>query len=108
MLILTVGSRIFEKKRSGNAHIVVRSQVISEIIDNVKIDYIYNKLKYNQIEVCKEMNLEPSDVIWIATTNNSKWNDYKRANKKGFALLRLLRALASKSASQNGDEKRVS
>ena len=65
-------------------------QVAEKIIDNFKIDYIYNKLKYNQIEVCKEMNLEPSDVMWIATTNNSEWNDYKRANKNRICISKEL------------------
>ena len=59
-------------------------------IDNFKIDYVYNKLKDDQIEVCKEMNLEPSDVIWIATTNNSEWNDYKRANKNRICISKEL------------------
>ena len=65
-------------------------QVAEKIIDNFKIDYIYIQLKNNQIEVCKEMNLEPSDVIWIATTNNSKWNDYKRANKNRICISKEL------------------
>ena len=65
-------------------------QVAEKIIDNFKIDYVYNKLKDDQIEVCKEMNLEPSDVIWIATTNNSEWNDYKRANKNRICISKEL------------------
>ena len=36
------------------------------------------------------MNLAPSAVILIATTNNNKWNDYKRANKNRICISKEL------------------
>lgn len=49
-----------------------------ELIKNIPIDLVYNTLSPIQIEVCNDFNITPSDVVWLATSNDPKYNKFKR------------------------------
>jgi len=56
------------------------------LMNNFAIDSMYNRYKDRQIELCKEYNLTPSDVFYLATTHDRyytrrrrmRWNDSAR------------------------------
>jgi len=55
-------------------------EVAEKIINTYSIDYIYNRLVSEQFRICNLLNLIPSDSIWLATSNNSKYDKFKRDN----------------------------
>lgn len=50
------------------------------IMDNFPVDYIYNKFRATQLEICEENNLVPSDCVFLATSSDSKYDHYKRGD----------------------------
>ena len=52
--------------------------VAENIINNFDIDYIHNQLKNQQYEVCKELNLNTSDSVWLATTTAEEYKKFRR------------------------------
>ena len=50
----------------------------SILIQNFSADYIYNKYREKQINLCNDLKLTPSDTVLFGTTNNTEWDDYKR------------------------------
>ena len=55
-------------------------EVAEKIINSYSVDYIYNRLVSEQFRICNLLNLIPSDSIWLATSNNSKYDKFKRDN----------------------------
>jgi len=55
------------------------NQVAETIISNFDIDFVH-KMYYNeQIRICSELDVIPSDSVWIATTTNEKYKKFRRA-----------------------------
>ena len=54
------------------------TQYAEHIINTYSLDYVHNKLKDIQIEVCNENNLTPSDCVWLATSTDYKYKEYMR------------------------------
>jgi hypothetical protein len=50
------------------------------IINNFDIDYVYKKLSYKQTKICNDLDLIPSDSVWIATTTNQEYAKFRRKN----------------------------
>lgn len=46
-------------------------------IEHFTPDYIANKYKNNQIEICKKLSIEPSDTVLFGI-GGSQWNEYNR------------------------------
>ena len=40
-------------------------KVAEAVIDNFSVDYVYNKLRPYQINICESLNIKPSDVVWL-------------------------------------------
>lgn len=60
---------------------------ISEIIiKNFSIDYVYYTLREKQKQVCEEFGFTPSDSVWLATTQDDRYNRYKRGNTNRLCL----------------------
>jgi hypothetical protein len=53
-------------------------EVSRRIMDNFPVDYVYNKLKDAQKDICEENKLTPSDCVFLATSTDSKYDHYKR------------------------------
>ena len=52
--------------------------VAENVISNFDIDYVYRKLHNQQLKTCKELDLIPSDSVWIATTTAEKYAKFRR------------------------------
>jgi len=50
------------------------------LIKEFDLDYIHNKYKQEQLEICKKGNVVPADVVYFATTDNPVYDFYKRGN----------------------------
>lgn len=54
--------------------------IAETIISNFDINYVHNSLYKKQLQVCNELDLTPSDSVWIATTTD---DDYKKFRRQG-------------------------
>jgi hypothetical protein len=53
-------------------------------------DYIPLKYKDKQIEICKELNVEPSSCVIFGIDHNDKFNEYNRGrdtNRLCFSMI---------------------
>lgn len=50
------------------------------LMKNFSVDYIYNKFRPTQLEICEENNLNPSDCVFLATSTDPKYDHYKRSD----------------------------
>ena len=53
-------------------------QVAETIISNYDIDYIHNRLHSEQQRVCEELDVTPSDSVWLATSTHDEWSKFRR------------------------------
>jgi hypothetical protein len=56
------------------------------IINKFDIDYVYNELYKNQIEICDKYDFTPSDSVWIATTKDPAYDKFKRGDVNRLCL----------------------
>lgn len=60
---------------------------ISEsLINKFNISYIPDKLKSLQENICKENNLNVSDVVWLATSNSKNYDHLRRGNQNRVCI----------------------
>ena len=60
--------------------------VSEKIISKFPVDYIRNRLYTQQDEICKQLNVSPSDSVWLATTTDSDYDKFKRGNINRICL----------------------
>lgn len=53
--------------------------ISEKIMSNFDIDFVFNTYKTQQQKVCKQLNLEPSDSVWIATSKDTKYSKFRRS-----------------------------
>jgi hypothetical protein len=63
------------------------------LIENIPIDLVYNTLRPYQLGICNELNLTPSDVIWLATSNDPCYNKFKRNYTNRLCVADLIKEL---------------
>jgi hypothetical protein len=89
---------MFTRKRDIKLHRLVmkanyynyNSHYIAELIINkYHIDYIYNKLKKKQEDICATHNLTPSDCVWLATSADREYDAFKRFKTNRLCLSEL-------------------
>lgn len=56
------------------------TQYAEQLINTYSINYVHSKLKDIQAKVCNKYNITPSDCIWLATSTDKKYIDYRRSN----------------------------
>lgn len=61
-----------------NYHNMVSISVARRIIDTFPVDYTYNRFRDTQLEICREYDLNPSDCVFLATSEDPKYKKYKR------------------------------
>jgi hypothetical protein len=49
-----------------------------ELINCIPIELVYNTLQPYQTDVCNELGLTPSDVVWLATSDDPKYSKFRR------------------------------
>ena len=54
--------------------------IMNDIIKNFAVDYVHEKLKGVQKEICDEYSLTPSDCVFLATSTNPIYDHWKRGN----------------------------
>jgi len=54
------------------------NDVSESIINNFDIDYIHSKLYKDQLDICSQLNLTPSDSVWLATTQDDEYKKFRR------------------------------
>jgi hypothetical protein len=54
------------------------TQYAEHLINTYSIDYIHTQLKDIQHTVCAEYDLTPSDCVWLATSTDDKYKEYRR------------------------------
>ena len=62
------------------------SSIAEKIIANFDIDFVYNKLQQKQKEVCEKYDFTPSDSVWLASTDNSVYDKFKRGERARLCL----------------------
>lgn len=64
------------------------AQAVGEtIIENFAIDYVYSRLCTLQAKICEIMGFTPSDSVWIATTDDIKYERYRRGTNRARICL---------------------
>jgi hypothetical protein len=61
-----------------------------KIIDQFPIDFVHGKLGHIQRDLCKELDLNPSDSLWLATTTDQAYNKFKRGDTNRVCLSGLI------------------
>jgi hypothetical protein len=57
-----------------------------ELMENFPLDFLHRKYREKQIEICELNNLEPSDVVYLATTLDEKFNFYRRGRSNRLCI----------------------
>jgi hypothetical protein len=70
-----------------NSYYNVMSCILTtQLLENFPLGYIHQLYKNQQLEVCKEYNLNPSDVCFIGTSTDESYSFYKRGNINRLCL----------------------
>jgi hypothetical protein len=62
-----------------------------KLIETIPIDLVYNTLQPLQYKICDELDLTPSDVVWLATSTDSRFNKFKRNNTNRLCVAELIK-----------------
>lgn len=54
------------------------SQYAEILLDNFDVSYIHNAFHDQQISICSEHGLTPSDSVWLSTSKDSKYQEFRR------------------------------
>jgi hypothetical protein len=52
--------------------------VAEKIIETFSLDYVHSTLNLQQKEICKNLNLTPSDSVWLATSAKEEYSKFRR------------------------------
>ena len=79
-------SRTPDKKRealtdSAKYYNYFAHDVAEAVISNFDIDFVHRKLYNKQKVVCKQLEFNPSDSVWLATTENKEYAKFMRDGK---------------------------
>jgi len=61
------------------------------VISQIDIDHVYNTLRPYQIELCQELALTPSDVVWLATSDDPIYSKFYRNHTNRLCIANLLK-----------------
>lgn len=77
--------------KSGKYYNYHSMELGERLIENVKVDEVYNELKDYQKQICEELELTPSDSVWLGTTTNSDYDKFKRGSINRINISELLK-----------------
>ena len=66
------------------------AQIHSHIMDTFDCDYIVNKYKHRQIEICSEYDIQVTDTLLFGISSDSKWNYFERGITNRMCVSHLL------------------
>lgn len=62
-----------------------------KLIETIPIDLVYKTLRPIQLDICAELNLTPSDVIWLAISDDPCYNKFKRNYTNRLCVANLIK-----------------
>lgn len=68
------------------------AQIHTYIMNNFDCDYLINKYKHKQIEICDSYDLYITNTLLFGTSNDKKWNTFERGITNRMCLSHLLSA----------------
>lgn len=54
------------------------NQIAENVISKFDIDFVHKRYYNKQIRVCKELDVVPSDSVWIATSKDTEYEKFRR------------------------------
>jgi hypothetical protein len=63
------------------------------LIENIPIDLVYNTLQPYQQNICEELNLTASDVVWLATSDDPQYEKFVRGNTARLCVADLIKEM---------------
>lgn len=64
--------------------------IAEAIIANFSIDYVYKTFYNEQQQICNQFDLQPSDSVWIATSDRDEYKDFVRNKIARLCLTGLM------------------
>jgi len=61
------------------------------LMQNIDSDLVYNTLKPYQLSICNELDLTPSDAIWLATSDDLCYSKFKRNYTNRLCIADLIK-----------------
>lgn len=63
------------------------NDVAEKIMSAFDIDYVHNRLNKEQKRICNNLNISPSDSVWIATSEDEQFKKLRRTSNKARLCL---------------------
>ncbi len=80
--------RLIKSAKYYNYHSMAMGE---HIIKGVSVTDVNKELKSIQHELCDELNMLPSESVWLATTPDSDYNKFKRGDTNRISLCQLMK-----------------
>ena len=55
------------------------NMIAEKVISNFDIDFVYKSLYNKQTEICTELDIVPSDSVWLATSTKEMYKKFRRS-----------------------------
>lgn len=62
-----------------------------KIINRFNTEYVFSKLRSYQLSICDDLNLTPSDTVWLATSNDQDYNKFYRNYTNRLCIADLIK-----------------
>lgn len=91
---------LFTRKRDPRLHRMIyradyyntiAQRLAEEIIARYDVNHIYDRMATRQNSVCKQFNLSPSDCVWLATSTDPQYDEFRRADRARLCLTEFMR-----------------
>lgn len=71
-------TRLRDLTESAKYYNYYAHDVAEKIIDTFSLDYVHSALNIQQRQVCQELDLTPSDSVWLATSQSETYAKFRR------------------------------
>ena len=72
-------------------------QLGEKILNKIGPTYVNTWLKKYQDKICQDLNLTPSNSVWLATTTDSDYDKFKKGDVNRISLCDLIKEEYDKS-----------
>lgn len=76
---------------SGKYYNYHSMQLGESIINQVQLHEVHDELFTHQHKICDDLNLTPSDSVWLATTQNNDYDKFKRGSTNRINISELIK-----------------
>ncbi len=85
----TPDSKLDKLTHSAKYYNYYANDVAEAIISQFDIDYVFNRLHSQQLEVCNKLDFVPSDSVWLATTKNLTYRKFFKGDIARICLSKV-------------------